>query len=553
MLLAGILLGPAPAPAEGAAAPSSPAIAEAIQQALAPGAALPRLRHPLDLDALRRFYGGRGYGPVWSGEEGAEARADALRQALAHADEDGLDPGDYHRDTLAKRGAPPADPGEAAADDLLLTDAFLRYAHDLRLGRVRPDEVYSDVILPPQIFDAAAALAAALKTGRFAELLAALPPGYPAYARLKEALKRYRAILAEGGWPQIPRAPGQRELKLDGSDPRAEVLRQRLAIEDNALAERAGGAQPEDLADAVRRFQKRNGIDPDGRVGLQTLAMLNITAAQRVSQIIANLERWRWLPRQLEPRHVEVNTADGSLQAVADGKVVLASKVIVGDEKHATPILRAVAVAVTVNPPWRVPDSIARKEILPKLRRDPGYLQSENIVILNGPEGDPFGLTIDWSGYSRNRFPYRLEQLPGPNNALGGVKLEMPNRFDVYLHDTPTQKLFARVVRNFSHGCIRVEAALALASFAMTGDTGAAIDGLKDEIAEGATRHHAVRPPLPVWVLYWTALEDENGKIEFRPDAYGRDRHLAAALASYARHIPVAKMPLANSAPKTDG
>jgi len=507
------------------------AVSQAIRDAMA---APPRLdAEPLDTEALLHFYELRQFRPAWSGDAAGAKRAALLEEALAHAGDDGLDPADYHVAALASQLAPRTAKA-AAALDLLLTDAFLRYAHDLRIGRISPKDVDDEISLPAQHFDAAAALAVALAHDDLAQLLAELPPPEPDYARLKDALRRYRAIAAAGGWPQIPKGDGELRLDRDG-DPRLPILRARLAVEDPTLASTPDQARPGDLTAALLRFQARNGLDPDGRIGPRTFAMLNIPAAYRVKQIVANLERWRWLPRPIEKRYIAVNTTDASLQVIENGSPIFVSKVVVGDPKHPSPILRAVVRMVTVNPPWNVPYSIALKEMLPKLRRDPTYLMSQNIVILNGPEGDPYGTRIDWASPASRHYLYRLQQLPGPENSLGSIKLEMPNPFDVYLHDTPARRLFARATRTFSHGCIRVEDALKLASLALGGDANRTLDELNAGIAAGATVHLPVRHPLPAYILYWTAIEDPDGTVEFRQDTYGRDGRMIAALAARGR------------------
>ena len=491
---------------------------------------------PIDLASLRRFYAGRGNRPAWAGSDAARERAKLALSTLAAAEGDGLNPADYHLTALS--ALPPPDAAGAAARELLLTDAFLRYSHDLRLGRVAADEVFDDVHLPKASFDALRALETALQRNDLAGLIADLPPRHPEYARLKDALKRYRAIVANGGWPQIP--PGD-ELKLDKQDPRLVVLRQRLAVEDAQLTPLPAEAVKGDLEAALGRYQARNDLAVDGRIGAKTFAMLNISAAERVDQIIANMERWRWMPRSFEERYIMVNTADGELEVVDHGEPILLSKVVVGDERHQSPILRAYAVSVTVNPPWRVPLSIAEKEFLPKLKRDPNYLFNENIVIVNGPEGDPYGQRIAWKHVQATRFPYVLEQLPGPKNSLGGLKIEMPNPFDVYLHDTPLRRLFARAQRNFSHGCIRVEHVAALASLLLTGDKAEAIPDLEADIAAGETLNLPAKKALAVYVAYWTAMEDADGTVGFRADAYDRDGRLTRALASHSRLISLLK------------
>lgn len=466
---------------------------------------------PLDRAALHRFYAARDFGPAWTGSKSAQRQAALALSALAGAADDGLEPTDYHSQWLAQTVVP-VTATTVAERDVILTNGFVRYAHDLRLGRVSPDRVGHDIGLPIQSFDAVTALGHALADGELAALIENLPPPYADYNHLKAALARYRALAAQGGWPRFDPGP---EIRLGTDDPRIVMLQRRLAAE-------AGGGG--DLADVVRNYQANNGLDVDGRVGPRTQAMLAVPAAQRVDQIAVNMERWRWLPRTLGERYVMVNVADAQLKAVNGGKLILTSRVIVGDRAHPSPMLKTTAVAVTVNPPWNVPPSIARREMLPKLRRDPAYLQKQNMILLNGPPGDPQGLAIDWRAMSARAFPYRLQQRPGPANSLGVVKVEMPNSFDVYLHDTPMRTLFARPERTLSHGCIRVEQVQPLASFALTGSITEALDDLRDAITSGETRRFAVKNPLPIYLLYWTAVANDDGSIGFRPDPYGRDR-----------------------------
>ncbi|HEY6336555.1 MAG TPA: L,D-transpeptidase family protein [Alphaproteobacteria bacterium] len=528
--LAASTYGPALAQSPEPAAPPN-SLAPLIQEILGsdPPPALDALG--LDIPALRRFYKLRDDAPAWTGSADAEQAATLFLAELDRAGDDGLNLADYHVAALAAHVAP-ADPTAAAERELLLTDAFLHYAHDMRLGRASPDDVDDEIALPAERYDAGAALALALKEDSLPSLLADLPPHYPEYAALKTALNAYRGRLAAGEWPQVPDGD---EIKLDGSDPRLPALRKRLALEDPALAQSPQAAKKGDLAEALKRFQARNGLEPDGRAGTRTLAMLNIPIAERIAQIVANMERWRWMPRAIEHSYAMVNTADGTLRVVEDGSVILTSKVVVGDEKHPSPILRAVARSVTVNPPWNVPMSIAVKEMLPKLKHDPAYLMGERIILVNGPDGDPYGVNVNWRRYSATRFPYVLQQLPGPKNSLGQLKIEMPNQFDVYLHDTPAKKLFARAQRGFSHGCIRVEQVMALASLLLMGDADEAVEDLKAKIEDGATYHLPAKHPLPVYVVYWTAITDANGTVVFRPDTYGRDARLVGAIASRTR------------------
>jgi murein L,D-transpeptidase YcbB/YkuD len=448
----------------------------------------------LDSAALSRFYALRQFQPAWSGDALNRQRADAAIARLEHADEEGLAPADYRATEL---------PGlrariDSAGFDLVLTDALIRYARDLRTGRSAVGFVDADVALPPANFDAVQAVADMFRAEDFDGALAALEPPHEEYARLKNALARYRAFFAAGGWAPVP---DLRKVALDGDDERLLLLRNRLAVEDSTAANG-------DLQAALKRFQTRNGLEPDGRIGAQTLAALNVPVTDRIDQIVANMERWRWIGA-FEPSHIAVNIPEAQLTVHRDGQIVLTSRVIVGKPKTPTPIFRALVVGVTANPPWNVPTVIARHEILPKLRRDPDYLAKHHMIF------------VESGG---------IRQLPGADNALGSLKLEMPNQFDTYLHDTPAKALFARYARYFSHGCMRVELILPLASIVLTGDSTSAISQLQMAISTGTTLHLSVARQLPVYVLYWTAIANEDDNVSFLPDIYGRDRRLIAAL-----------------------
>ncbi|HEY8254992.1 MAG TPA: L,D-transpeptidase family protein [Rhizomicrobium sp.] len=245
--------------------------------------------------------------------------------------------------------------------------------------------------------------------------------------------------------------------------------------------------------------------------------------------IAVNMERWRWLPKQLEADRIEVNAATAELTMWLGGRQVLASRVIVGKPATRTPILRAEGAGITVNPVWNVPHSIAVKEILPKLKRNPAWLASQDMVLLDGPPGDPHGLHVNWRAIPAGTFPYRVRQAAGPRNPLGQVKLELPNRFDVYLHDTPGKAAFNRTGRAVSHGCIRVEQILPLASYALSADQ-SSLELIRDAIGQGETRLLPLSRKLPIYVLYWTAVPEPEGGVRFVRDLYGRDQRMIAVM-----------------------
>lgn len=341
-------------------------------------------------------------------------------------------------------------------------------------------------------------------------------------AGLAAAAERYRAIEARGGWSAVPDGP---TLKVGDSSPRVEQLRRRLAEEGYPAGEAAPGAGlslfDAGLAAAVLAFQRRNGLDPDAAVGRATLRALNVPVAQRLAQIELNRARLQSLAQGLESRYVVINIADQRLQAVAGDNVALSARVIVGKPTTRTPVLASRIETVVFNPPWNVPVSIARNEILPRLRRDPGYLDRENMIILGRPE-DPYGHAIDWRTVSLGQFVTRLRQLPGDKNALGRVMFDFPNSYSVYLHDTPSRQLFERTPRLFSHGCMRLQNPRAFALYLLA-QQGWDEARMQAAIDAGVTQRVALQQSMPIVVTYLTAFADTEGGVQFRDDAYGWD------------------------------
>ncbi len=454
---------------------------------------------------VQAFYAARDFRLVWSGDDDADERVATVRQALEHADRQGLRPRDYLGD-LARWDAG-AKPGRDAADyDVALTTALFAYAFDIRMGRVEPRSVYKDVNLLVQDFDFAEGFTTALQRGSLGQFLKELPPPQSGYRWLVDALARYRAIAAHGGWPILPSSTA---VALTAKNGKPSALAHRLALEDGAFAATPDPSDA-DLREALLRFQRRNGLEDNGKLTSDTLKALNVPVSYRIQQIIANMERWRWTPRAFEQRYVLVNVPDQSVEYVEDQTAKLSSKVVIGRKDAKTPIMRTEVVAVVANPAWDIPDDIAAKRILPHMRRHPGYLASRNMVFANGS----------------------LQQNPGDDNVLGKLMLDSPNPFGVYMHDTPDRKLFQLGVREKSNGCIRVEQIAPLASLVLGGED--PDDRIVEAIATGETQRLELSEPLPVYVLYWTAFADTDGAMEFRPDRYDRDPPLIAKLGARA-------------------
>jgi murein L,D-transpeptidase YcbB/YkuD len=388
-----------------------------------------------------------------------------------------------------------------------LLSAVLDYARAQRgvVGTHFP----KDWAIRPEPYDAAGDLAAARAQNRLSEWLAALPPPFEAYRNLLTALDRYRQIRDAGGWERLT---GPLPIREGMRGAPVKSLKTRLAREGyGALPIGDDDAFDPALQEAVMRFQGSHGLRQTGIVDVTTRAALNVPVDRRVGQIVANLERWRWLPRDLPATRVEVNIAAADVNFIKDNKSVLPMRAIIGRPSKRTPMFEAQINAIIVNPSWYVPAEIAAKEVLPKAARDPGFMEREGFVV----EADPAR-----PGHTRVR------QRPGDLNALGHIKFELPNSFDVYLHDTPVRQLFDRDRRALSHGCIRVEKPLDFASALLEGDPLWSGDSIVQAIAEGGTRRIELIRPVPVFVLYWTAFVGQDGIVNFRDDLYRWDELL---------------------------
>lgn len=485
--------------------------------------------------ALRRFYHDRGHAPAWLDDEQAREVVAVLRSAGSH----GLDARAYDIDwietRLAERRSNAAAP---AALDIAMTLALLRFLSEVHAGQIDPRSAGVRPLAGRRQFDPVSAIQSAREHGRLAGVAASAAPRWPMYAALQEVLGRYR-VLATQPLPQpipdgLPIRPGL-------SRPEVTLLYGLLiALGDLAPTEAVTDQYDGPIVEAVKRFQSRHGLDADGIVGRATRNALNEPMTARIRQIELALERARWLPNLEVDRAVGVNVPGFTLWAVdfSAGRpsVRLQSKVIVGRAPETrTPLFSTLVRGIELNPYWNVPESITRSEIVPRLRRDRAYLEREEMEIVTRetpPRVLPNATAETLEELEQGKL--RLRQRPGSKNALGRLKLLMPNDLDIYLHDTPERVLFARARRDFSHGCIRVENIAGLAAFLL--ENGAGWDEARIRTAMQSDARETVRlpQPVPVVLFYTTVMVEPNGAVYFLPDIYGLDAILDAALAKRA-------------------
>ena len=500
-------------------------------------------------DIVARYYESQQFQPRWRDP----ARLDLLVAALADVFDDGLDPTNYHVEALqsyrtdlrATKTLPPADQADL---DLLATDAMMLALSHLYLGKVDPVGLSSQwnyARRPVSLERGFEQLTRALDSGQIRETFERARPQHVWYQRGRERLKEYRALAAAGGWSPISDGP---PLKLGMADPRVPALRLRLQVtgdwvdpggtpllpsREEARLPSLDTAYDADMEAAVKHFQERHGLTPDGAVGPATREALNVPVGRRIDQIRVNLERARWVLHEIKGEVVVVDVAGFDVSYFRDNEPIWTSKVIVGRPYRETPIFKSLITYVVFNPTWTIPPTILVKDKLPVIKRDPGYLRRNNIRVLDpqGREVNPYA--VNWSQYGAGRMPpYQLRQDPGEDNALGLVKIMFPNPHMVYLHDTPTKSLFDQDERTFSSGCIRVQKAFELAELVLGDPATWNPQMMAEVVATKKMQTVNLAKPVPVLILYWTAQPRPDGQVVFRNDVYGRDPPTLAALDS---------------------
>lgn len=509
--------------------------------------------------AIVAFYRERGFAPAWTTESAIQERAFAVLETLARAGDVALDPALYRvpvvweadGDLNAFAGAPE----RLARLDVELTAAALRYARHASGGQVDPNKlsIYHD-LKPPRV-SPAKALKTLAESPNPAEWLNSLHPRHPAFGIMKREYARLKAE-ARNHKPLPPIVDGP-VIRPGDFDERIPLIRQYLQKAGHAAAQKAkarvaaldteaaGGEETvtdavaadgrfiydEALVKAVRRFQRQNGLKPDGIIGRRTLARLNALREKgpvvRLRKLELNMERLRWMPRDFGHEHFLVNQPAYEVYLVRDGKTVWKSRVVIGKPTNQTAFFSDVMEYMEFNPYWGVPQSIITKEMMPKLLRDPGWLDKQGYELYDRKGRRISSWDVPWEEYAgKRKVPFDVRQPPGEKNALGRMKFMFPNAHAIYMHDTPMRHLFKRRKRAFSHGCVRVAKPWEMAKLV----TGLSEKEIHRHVDSGKNHKLILPRKIPVHLAYFTAWPDDQGRIHYYEDVYGRDRLLRKAL-----------------------
>lgn len=497
---------------------------------VAPAAPEPRI----DIDGrsypaapLQQAYANRGFRPLWVDRDGYNERARALMAAFAGADKEGLDPSVYQ---LGERNAAkPESTSDLVDRELAMTAALLRYTSDVRLGRSQPPqlrrkEAAARTIDPVSILSAAGA---ASSPAEVTDFVASLPPDDYLYRGLRAALQRYRSLQQDNVWaPVAHKGP----LQVGSEDKQVPMIREVLRRLGDLPPAAANGSTryDEELAAGVRQFQLRHGLAGSGVFNDATRAAFNVSPETRARQVLMNLERRRWMPTDLGDTYVLVQLTDFNLHVIENDRSVLDMRVVIGKPTWPTPSFSDHISYLEFNPYWNVPSGILRKEVLPGMRNNPYYAAARGLkVYSNGRPVDPG--SINWSKVDGTRYQFRQD--PGNRNALGRMKFMLPNEYAVYLHDTPSRSYFAKPVRAFSHGCVRVEKPMELAEFLLSRNQSKwDRSRIERTIRTGKNSSVSLDTAMPVHLAYFTVWPDSQGRLQFRSDVYGNDSLLERKL-----------------------
>jgi L,D-transpeptidase YcbB len=490
---------------------------------------------------VQKFYEPTAFAPAWV--EGTEPRPIALSliELFRNAGEKGLNPEDYDAsrwgDRIQALKAASA-PSSVARFEVAMTVSTMRYVSDLRIGRINPQHFKYGLSVEGKKYDLAQFVRdQVIPSSNVKQVLDGVEPPFAGYRRTEQALARYVNLAKMDGGEKLPTTakpvePGQPYVAI----PRlTRLLRLEGDLPEAAAASPDSGIYVGALVNAVKSFQRRHGLDQDGRLGAETIKQLNVPLADRVRQLQLTLERWRWLPAEFSSPPIIVNIPDFRLRALDENNnVALDMRVIVGKAmRHQTPVFSRDMTYVVLRPYWNVPPSILRSEIIPAIQRNRGYIASKNFEVAthDGKVVTSGNISDDVLAQLR-AGKLMVRQKPGPANALGLVKLIFPNENNVYLHSTPAPSLFSKSRRDFSHGCIRVEKPAELAAWTLRNNPGWTLEKVEEGMKSGKDNVTvSLAKRVPVFIVYGTALAYPNGEVHFSDDIYGFDSKLAAALA----------------------
>jgi murein L,D-transpeptidase YcbB/YkuD len=461
------------------------------------------------------------------------AKVKELIHAIEDSAKDGLDPEDYNLSQIKALDAKvelTQDPTTVADLDILLSDALARLAYHSFYGKVDPERIDKTWNLA-HVWRGESGVATAVKMLSAKSLYSAieeLEPRAPMYGRLRQALARYREYEAAGGWKPIASGAA---LGVGKKDARVPAIRHRLAISEDLPKEYDNGsdAYDEELRRGVEHFQKRHHL-PSGDLSRLTLREMNVPVGKRIDQIRLNLERARWILRDVPKRLVLVNVAAFEIYYFENDTIVWQNRAQVGRDFSQTPQYRDDIQYLVLNPNWTVPPGVLANTVLPAAKANPNYFKEKNLRVIDPSRGEIDPKKVDWNSYTADDFPYVLRQDPGPNNALGAVKFMFPNQYHVYLHDTPNQSGYDARVRAMSWGCVHVFEPLELAEKLIANPTRWNLAAIKKQVASKKSETVYLDDPVPVLLLYWTVTVTKGGPVEFIPDIYGRDAAVLRAL-----------------------
>ncbi|KUF12132.1 peptidoglycan-binding protein [Pseudoponticoccus marisrubri] len=482
-----------------------------------------------DDESIAAFYRGRDFAPIWTGSsESDRLRREALLEAFAMADDHGLPVREFDAQRLMAKMAQARTGRDRGMVEIELTRSFVAFAHALQSGVLEPGRIISGIKREPPRRDPQLLLTRLIEEDPRA-VMRSLAPTSPEYTRLMRAKLRMEHRIQHGGWGQAVPAGS---LKPGNAGNAVVALRNRLT----AMGYMAPSLSPRydaALEEAVSQFQEDHGLEPDGVAGSSTMREINVSPEERLKSIMVAMERERWLnlPEGLGQRHVRVNLVNFHAQIFDDDKLTFETKSVIGHQNRdrRTPEFSDVMDHMVINPSWYVPRSIIVNEYLPLLRANPGAVGHLQVIDSRGRVVPRYH---GFARYSASTFPFSMKQPPGPRNALGSVKFMFPNRYNIYLHDTPSQHLFSRQVRTFSHGCIRLDDPHDFAYALLAKQEANPVDYFHRILDSGQETHVDLVEPVPVHLIYRTAFTQAKGQMNYRDDVYDRDARLWQALSA---------------------